>query len=94
MFAPGGGRSTPGMVRVRLTKFRPLRGRASICSLAMVAPRSELLVWMSGVSASMVTDSDNWPTSSLRSARTFWSTPRWTLDRLIFLNPLISPVTV
>jgi hypothetical protein len=82
------------MVRVRLTKFRPLRGRASICSFWKVVPSSELLVWMRGVSAWMVTDSDIWPTSSLRSARTFWSTPRWMLARLTFLKPLSSPVTV
>ena len=94
MFAPGTGRSTPGMVRVRLTKLRPLRGRASIWRSAIVAPSSELLDWMSGVSAWMVTASVICPISSLRSRRTFWSTPTWTLARVIFLKPLTSPETV
>ena len=82
------------MVRVKLTKFRPFRGSASICSLAIVAPRSELLVWMSGVSASMVTDSVICPMSSLTSALTFWSTPTWTLERLTLRKPASSAVTV
>ena len=94
MFAPGTGRSTPGIVRVKLTKLRPFSGRASICSFATVVPSSELLVWMSGVSAWMVTDSAICPTSSLRSTLTFWSTPTWTLARLTFLKPLSSAVTL
>ena len=94
MLAPGTGRSTPGIVRVRLTKLRPFSGNDSICSFWIVVPSSELLDWMSGVSAWIVTASVICPSSSFRSALTFWSTPRWTFARLVFLKPLISAVTL
>ena len=94
MFAPGTGRSTPGIVRVRLTKFRPFSGSASICARTTVVPSSELLVCTSGASAWISIASLIWPISSFRSARSFWSTPRCRLARLTFLNPLISAVTL
>ena len=37
------------MVRVRLTKLRPLSGSCLICSSVTVVDRSELDVWTSGV---------------------------------------------
>ena len=70
MFAPGMPRSTPGTVRVRLTKLRPFSGSASICSLVTVVPSSDEDVWSSGAAASTLTDSVIAPTSSLRSMRT------------------------
>ena len=36
------------MVRVRLTKLRPLSGSASICALLTVVPSSDEDVWTSG----------------------------------------------
>ena len=51
MLAPGMPRSTPGTVRVRLTKLRPLSGSASICSLVTVVPSSDEEVCTSGDSA-------------------------------------------
>jgi hypothetical protein len=69
MFAPGMPRRTPGMVRVRLTKLRPLSGNASICAACTVVPSSEELVWSKGLVASTLTDSVIAPTSSLRSMR-------------------------
>jgi hypothetical protein len=70
MLAPGMPRRTPGMVRVRLTKLRPLSGSASICSFVTVVPSSDDEVCTSGDSAVMLTDSDMAPTSSLTSMRT------------------------
>jgi hypothetical protein len=70
MLAPGMPRSTPGIVRVRLTKFRPLRGSASICWLVTVVPSSDDEVCRSGASACTLTDSDIAPTSCLMLIRT------------------------
>ena len=94
MLAPGIPRSTPGTVRVRLTKLRPLSGSASICSLVTVVPSSDEEVWTSGDSAWMVTDSESAPTSSLTSMRTRWSTPSSTSDMVTVLKPEISAATV
>ena len=94
MLAPGMPRSTPGTVRVRLTKLRPLSGSASICSLSTVVPSSEDEVCSSGVSAVMLTDSVIAPTSSLMSMRTRWSTPTSMFDIVTVLKPVISDVTV
>ena len=70
MLEPGIPRRTPGTVRVRFTKFRPLSGSASICRIAHRRPELDEEVWSSGVSAVMLTDSVIAPTSSLRSMRT------------------------
>src|SRR5439155_339686 len=48
MFAPGMPRTTPGTVRVRLTKFRPFSGSVWICSSLTVVPSSDDEVWTSG----------------------------------------------
>ena len=75
------------MVRVRLTKLRPLSGSVLICSSTTVAPSSEEEVWRSGVSAWISTASVIAPSSSFRSMRTFWSTPRCTFVFEAFLKP-------
>ena len=74
--------------------MRPLRGRLSIVLPSTVTLRSDEPVCTSGVSAWIVTASVIWPSSSLKSVRIFWSTPTCTLDMLVFLNPLISAVTL
>ena len=48
MFAPGMPRTTPGTVRVRLTKLRPLSGSCRICSSLTVVPSSDEDVCTSG----------------------------------------------
>ena len=87
-------RVTPGMVRVRLTKLRPLRGRLSIVFPSTVTLRSDDEVWSSEVSAWISTVSVIAPRSSLRSTLILWSTPRWTLAIETFENPVISALTV
>ena len=94
MLEPGLPRTTPGIVRVRLTKLRPFRGSDSIVLPSTVTLRSDEPVCTSGVSAWIVTASVIWPSSSLKSVRTFWSTPTWTFDMLVFLKPPISAVTL
>ncbi len=94
MLEPGLPRTTPGIVRVRFTKLRPFRGRLSIVLPSTVTLRSEDEVCTRGVSAWIVMTSVIWPSSRVMSMRTFWSTPRRTLDRLTFLKPLISAETV
>jgi hypothetical protein len=79
-------------VRVRLTKLRPFSGSRSTCSWLTVVPSSELLVCTSVVCASIVTASETVPTSSLKSMRTFWSTPSGMFDCAIFLKPESSAV--
>src|SRR4029078_2109518 len=93
MFAPGIPRTTPGIVRVRLTKLRPLSGSVLICSSLTVVPSSDDDVCTSGDRASIVTASETVPTSSVTSIRTRWSTPRSTFDIVTVLNPEISADT-
>jgi hypothetical protein len=69
MFAPGTPRTTPGTVRVRLTKLRPFNGSVLICSSETVVPSSDVEVWMSGDAPVTVTDSSTAPTSSFRLTR-------------------------
>src|SRR5215471_13012736 len=78
MFAPGTPRTTPGTVRVRLTKLRPLSGSVLICSSETVVPSSDVDVWMGGDEPVAVTDGATAPTSSFRWARKYWSTPHVT----------------
>ena len=94
MLAPGMPRRTPGMVRVKDTKLRPFKGRVLICDSSMVAASSEEEVCRSGVSAWIEIDSVTAPISSFRSMRTFASTPSWTLDMAIVLNPASSAATL
>ena len=70
MFAPGMPRTTPGTVRVRLTKLRPLSGSVLICSSDTVVPSSDVDVCTSGDAPVTVTDSSTAPTSSLTLRRT------------------------
>ena len=93
MLEKGTPRSTPGTARVRLTKFRPFRGRSSIGSLSTVVLRSEDAVWIRGDPLWTSTISESSPTLSSRSMRTFWSTPRRTSSRVTFLNPASSAET-
>ena len=93
MFAPMLPRNTPGTVRVRLTKLRPLSGSACICSSLTVVPSSDDEVCTSGVWASMVTDSVMAPTSRVASMRARWSTPSSTLESAVALKPSSSTST-
>ncbi len=94
MLAPGMPRSTPGIVRVRLTKLRPFKGSALICSSTTVCPRSEDEVLSSGVSAWISITSSMAPISRPTSMRTRWSTPTWMFVLETFLKPVISAVTL
>ena len=81
-------------MRVRLTKFRPLSGSASICEALTVVPSSDEEVCSSGVSAVTLTDSVMAPTSCLTLMRTRWSTPTSTFESATVLKPVISDVIV
>ena len=94
MFAPGMPRRTPGTMRVKLTKFRPLSGSVLIWFSTTVLPSSEDALWIRGAVPSTWTDSVTSPICKVRSARTFWSTPTGKFDKASFLNPAISAETV
>ena len=85
---PGLPRRTPGTVRVRLHEVAAVQGQGLDLLL--------LRWWRSGRrtrSARAASRPGSRPTSvicpssSFRSMRTFWSTPRWMLARVTFLKP-------
>src|SRR5712691_7616953 len=94
MFAPGMPRTTPGTVRVRLTKFRPFSGSVWICSSLTVVPSSEDEVWTSGEAPVTVIDSWTAPISRRMLTRNFWSTPNATSGTVTVLKPESSAFTV
>ena len=87
MFAPGMPRTTPGTVRVRLTKLRPLSGSCWICCSSTVVPSSEDDVCTRGETPVTVIVSATAPTSSCTVKRRRISTPSRMSGIETVLNP-------
>src|SRR5262245_56950250 len=94
MLAPGMPRTTPGIVRVRLTKLRPLSGSVLISSSFTVVPSSDDEVWTNGDAPVTVTDSSTAPTSSRALMRRCESTPRSASGTVTVLQPGSSALTM
>jgi hypothetical protein len=79
----------PGFSGRSRSKLRPLSGKFLICSWVTRPDTSDVVVLMTGASATTFTSCDTWPTLREKSSTTFWLTAMEMPDWIVAWKPCL-----